>query len=317
MKLFENPIEVKQTFPIPAETVWRAITDVTQMRQWFFEQIPAFEPAAGFHTEFDVQSGGRHFLHIWTVTDVEPLKRIRYDWRYRGYPGNSFVTFELTEQDSITTLTVTHTAREDFPNDVPEFQRESGVEGWTFFITHRLKLFLEKQAEENNRHGTVAAVCKKSEPGLPKLEVETIELIENHGVAGDYHAGKFVRHRYLAKKDPTQPNVRQVLLADTTIFAELAEGEIDLLPGMLGENIVVDGLSVMALPIGARLVVGETLLEVTEIRNPCYQLNGMHPQLLKAVAQKIDGTVRLNAGIMARILRGGQVHRGDTVQVQK
>lgn len=52
--------------------------------------------------------------------------------------------------------------------------------------------------------------------------VDSIELIENIGVAGDYHTGKFVRHRYLAKKDPTRPNLRQVLLTDTSIFAELA-----------------------------------------------------------------------------------------------
>ena len=59
-------------------------------------------------------------------------------------------------------------------------------------------------------HGTVVAVCQKAEPGLPKLQVEAVHLVKNHGIDGDYHAGKLVRHRYLAKKDPTQPNLRQV-----------------------------------------------------------------------------------------------------------
>ena len=164
--------------------------------------------------------------------------------------------------------------------------------------------------------GSVVAVCQKVEPGLPKLAVEAVQLIENYGVAGDYHAGRFVRHRYLAKKDPTRPNLRQVLLADTSILAEVAEQEIQLEPGMLGENIMLDGIEVMALSIGTQLEVGETLLEVTEVRNPCHQLNQMHPRLLKAVASKVDGQVRRNAGMMARILVGGWVRPGDPVIVR-
>jgi len=163
--------------------------------------------------------------------------------------------------------------------------------------------------------GSVVAVCQKAEPGLPKLMVDAVDLIENHGIAGDYHAGQFVRHRYLAKKDPTRPNLRQVLLVDTSILAEIARQNIHLEPGMLGENITLDGITVMTLPIGTQLEVGETLLEVTEVRNPCYQLNEMHPRLLKAVASKVDGQVRRNAGVMARILKGGWVRPGDPVIV--
>ena len=84
--------------------------------------------------------------------------------------------------------------------------------------------------------GTVVAVCKKAEPGLPKFEVESIQLIEDFGVDGDYHAGKLVRHRYLAKKDPTQANVRQVLLVDKGIHADVARQGIELRPGMMGEK---------------------------------------------------------------------------------
>jgi MOSC domain-containing protein YiiM len=159
-------------------------------------------------------------------------------------------------------------------------------------------------------------VCQKAEPGLPKTEVGTVQLIEDYGVAGDYHAGRTVRHRYLAKKDPTKPNLRQVLLVDTSILAEIGRQDIELKPGMLGENIVLDGIAVMALSIGTQLEVGETLLEVTEVRNPCHQLNQMHPRLLKAVATKVDGKVRRNAGVMARILEGGWVRPGDPVIVR-
>lgn len=159
--------------------------------------------------------------------------------------------------------------------------------------------------------GSVLAVCKKADPGLPKYEVENIWLIENHGVEGDYHAGQRVRHRYLARKDPGQPNQRQVLIIDTNILAEIEVRAIQVKPGMLGENIILDGVAVMDLAIGTRLRIGEAVLELTEVRNPCLQLNEMHPQLLKTVATKVDGKVRRNAGMMARVLIGGRIQPGD------
>jgi MOSC domain-containing protein YiiM len=164
-------------------------------------------------------------------------------------------------------------------------------------------------------YGSVVAVCKKSEPGLPKLQVDSVELIENYGITGDYHAGRFVRHRYLAEKDPNQPNVRQILLVDTSMLAALYEKDIHLKPGMLGENIIVDGVSVMALPIGTEVEIGETLLEMTEVRNPCYQLNEMHPDLLETVKSEHAG-IRHNAGMLARILKGGWIRPGDLVTVR-
>jgi MOSC domain-containing protein YiiM len=163
--------------------------------------------------------------------------------------------------------------------------------------------------------GSVAAVCRKSEPGLPKFEAEAIQLVEDFGVSGDYHAGKLIRHRYWAAKDPTHPNHRQVLLVDTSIYAELSNQGIALKPGMLGENIVVDGIKVMTMAVGYRLELGEALLELTEVRTPCSQLNEMHPDLLNAVTPEVDGQVRRNAGMMARILTGGWVRPGDPVIV--
>jgi MOSC domain-containing protein YiiM len=164
-------------------------------------------------------------------------------------------------------------------------------------------------------YGSVLAVCLKSEPGLPKYEVEAIQLIEDLGVLGDYHAGKLIRHRYLADKDPTRPNNRQVLLVDTSIHADVLAQGIKLKPGMLGENVLLDGIKVMSLPLGTRLTVGEALLELNEVRNPCYQLDDLQPHLLKAVSQEVDGVVQRNAGMLARIIRGGWVRPGDSVIV--
>ncbi|MCU0521752.1 MAG: MOSC domain-containing protein [Anaerolineae bacterium] len=164
--------------------------------------------------------------------------------------------------------------------------------------------------------GSVVAVCRKAEPGVPKYAVDAVELIEDFGITGDYHAGKFVRHRYLAKLDPTMPNHRHVLITDTVIFADVALRGIDLEPGMMAENIVVDGVSVMALPLGTRIGIGETLVELTEKRDPCGQLNGSHPRLLEAVSTDENGQVCWNAGMFARILKGGRVRPGDAVVVQ-
>jgi MOSC domain-containing protein YiiM len=165
-------------------------------------------------------------------------------------------------------------------------------------------------------HGSVVAVCLNAEPGIPKIPIDAIQLIENFGIAGDYHAGEFVRHRYLANKDPAKPNYRQVLLIYTSILAGRASQDIHLRPGMMGENIILDGVTVMSLPIGTQLEVGESLLEVTEVRNPCYQLNEMHPRLLEAVKNSGAGHEPRNAGMLARVLNGGWVRPGDSVVVQ-
>jgi MOSC domain-containing protein YiiM len=163
--------------------------------------------------------------------------------------------------------------------------------------------------------GTVVAVCRNPEPGIPKPVVDSIHLIEGLGIEGDYHAGKLVRHRYLARKYPNRPNNRQALLVDGAVFAELAQQNIQIGPGMMGENIVIRGIDLTKLAEGTRLAIGSALLEVTEVREPCKQLNGSHSRLLKAVIAKENGKTIYKAGIMTHILQGGEVRAGDQVSV--
>ena len=163
--------------------------------------------------------------------------------------------------------------------------------------------------------GKVVAVCCNPESGLPKPVVDAIYLIENWGVEGDYHAGSLVRHRYLAKKDPNRPNLRQALLVDAAVFAELAQQDIHIGPGMMGENITIEGIDVMQLPERTRLAIGSAVIEVIERRNPCLQLNGIDPRLLKAVVKKQTGKTVFKAGMMTRILQSGWVRAGDLVEV--
>lgn len=143
MRKEDEPVVVEQIFDRPSDVVWNAITRIDQMRQWYFPNIPAFKAEVGFETRFNVQNEGRDFLHLWKVTEVVPKKKLVYDWRFEGYAGDSFVVFELFEQDNSTKLKLTCHVRESFPQDVPEFKRESCVAGWDYFIRKSLKEYLE------------------------------------------------------------------------------------------------------------------------------------------------------------------------------
>lgn len=144
MKANDGPVIVEQTFSAPIDTVWKSITEIDLMRQWYFENIPSFKAEVGFKTKFNVESGGRNFLHIWEVTEVIPMQKITYNWKYDNYPGDSYLTMELSQQENSTMLKLTASVTEDFPDDVPEFKRENCIAGWDYFIKQRLKEYLEK-----------------------------------------------------------------------------------------------------------------------------------------------------------------------------
>ena len=144
MRTDEDPIVVEQTYDAPIAAVWNAITKADQMRQWYFGNIPAFEAEVGFETRFDVECADRVFPHVWKVTEVEPQKRLAYNWSYDGFEGDSFVVFELSDEGDATTLKLTHTTTKDFPDDGAEFTREAGLEGWKWFVEDSLKMYVEK-----------------------------------------------------------------------------------------------------------------------------------------------------------------------------
>jgi uncharacterized protein YndB with AHSA1/START domain len=145
MKTTDTPIIVEQIFNSSVKSVWNAITEISQMRQWYFENIPAFKPEVGFETQFNVQSNDRNFLHMWKVTEVQYLKMIKYSWVFKDYSGKSTTNFELFKQDNQTKLRLTVDVLENFPDDIPEFKRESCIAGWNYFINNRLKDFLNNK----------------------------------------------------------------------------------------------------------------------------------------------------------------------------
>ena len=139
-----QPIVVEQTFNASIKTIWNAITEIDQMKQWFFNNIEDFKPEVGFKTKFNVQLPERNFLHLWEIIEVAPLKKIVYNWRYAEYIGNSFVHFELFEENNKSKLRVTAIVTEEFPSDITEFKPESCRAGWNYFIKQNLKKFIEK-----------------------------------------------------------------------------------------------------------------------------------------------------------------------------
>jgi len=133
---------IERTFNAPIARVWKALTDVEEMRQWYFD-LKEFRPAAGFEFEFVVEHKGTTYHHLCKVTDVIPQKKLAYTWRYKGHQGDSLVTFELFAHGDETRLKLTHEDLDTFPK-LPSFARENFVEGWTALIGSSLKEFVEK-----------------------------------------------------------------------------------------------------------------------------------------------------------------------------
>lgn len=166
--------------------------------------------------------------------------------------------------------------------------------------------------------GHVIAVCSKPENGVGKLLRPAIKLIAGHGVEGDAHAGATVKHRSRAAKFPTMPNLRQVHLIHVELFDELREKGFEVMPGDMGENITTLGIDLLSMKRGTRLHLGdEALVELTGLRNPCYQLDGIQAGLMQATLEQLpDGKLMRKTGVMGIVLQGGTVKAGDAIRVE-
>lgn len=163
----------------------------------------------------------------------------------------------------------------------------------------------------------ITAVHARPEYGFSKITRDQVRLIEGLGVEGDVHAGATVKHRSRMRRDPNVPNLRQVHLIHAELIAELQAKGFDVKPGDMGENITTTGIAILDLPRGTRLHLGESaIIEITGLRNPCFQLNEFRPGLTEAVLErKEDGTLIRKAGIMSVVIAGGIVRPGDAIRV--
>jgi len=143
-----DTVVIERTFNAPVERVWKALTDVDEMRQWYFD-LKEFRPEIGFEFEFVVEHGGMTYHHLCNITEVIPQKKLAYTWRYKGYEGDSLVTFELAAAGDRTRLKLTHEGLDTFPK-LPSFARENFLKGWTEIIGSELKQFVEKTQKEKS-----------------------------------------------------------------------------------------------------------------------------------------------------------------------
>lgn len=166
--------------------------------------------------------------------------------------------------------------------------------------------------------GTVVAVSRNGDYSFTKPNRESVTLLAGLGVDGDVHAGVTVKHRSRVARDPTEPNLRQVHLIHEELFAEVAEAGFRVRPGELGENITTRGVDLLGLPVGTLLRLGgEAVVELTGLRNPCRQIDGLQDGLLKQVVGHDEaGNVVRKAGVMSVVLTGGVVRPGDAVKVE-
>ena len=164
--------------------------------------------------------------------------------------------------------------------------------------------------------GTVEAVCASPRHAFSKVPQDVVRLLAGLGVEGDAHLGRTVQHRSRVRRDPSQPNLRQVHLVHAELFEELA-GRYDLVPGGIGENVTTRGVPLLDLPTGTRLHLGAAaVVELTGLRNPCVQLDKHREGLMKAVLDRTpDGDLVRKAGVMGVVLAGGEVRPGDPVGV--
>ena len=163
----------------------------------------------------------------------------------------------------------------------------------------------------------VVAVNRSGSHRMSKPSCERIRLLAGLGVEGDAHMGTTVKHRSRVARDPTQPNLRQVHLIHAELFDELRAKGFEITPGLMGENVTTHGIDLLALPRGTRLHLGASaVVEITGLRNPCTQLDGIYPGLMEAVIERdpARGLIR-KAGVMGVVVAGGEVAAGDAISI--
>jgi MOSC domain-containing protein YiiM len=124
---------------------------------------------------------------------------------------------------------------------------------------------------------------------LPQAEGH---LIADFGLEGDRHAGR---------------PLRQLSILNVETVTELREAGMPVEPGVLGENVTVEGVPVMQLNDGTRMRIGEAEVEITGDRPACKELLGVHKDALRAMLGR--------TGKMARVIRGGTVRPGDPIEL--
>ncbi len=140
--------------------------------------------------------------------------------------------------------------------------------------------------------GKVIAVCKSEKKGTQKKNVGSAVFLEDWGMEGDAHAGKW--HRQVS------------LLSHDKIEAFRARGAV-VADGAFGENLVVAGIDFRSLPIGTRFAAGDVVLELTQIGKECH--SGCE------IYKKMGECIMPREGVFTRVLHGGTISVGDELTI--
>lgn len=138
----KEPVIIERVFNAPANQVWKAITEKSEMDKWYFN-LAEFRPAVGFEFQFEGGNEHRIYLHLCKITEVTAGRKLCYSWQYHGIEGLTYVCFELFPEGSQTRLRLTHSGFETFPKDNPDLDRKNFVEGWTAIIGTSLANYFE------------------------------------------------------------------------------------------------------------------------------------------------------------------------------
>lgn len=165
---------------------------------------------------------------------------------------------------------------------------------------------------------TVLAVHMSAEHSFSKTSRDQITLLTGIGVDGDAHSGATVKHRSRVRRDPKQPNLRQVHLLHEEVFEELSTDGYDLVPGEIGENITTRGVDLLTLPRDTVLWIGSTVaVRITGFRAPCVLMDRHKPGLMKAfLYDGPDGKKLGKSGVMSVVEVGGNVSAGDEIRIE-
>lgn len=142
--------------------------------------------------------------------------------------------------------------------------------------------------------GKVMAVCISPAKGTQKQNTGEGIFIEDHGIKGDAHAGKW--HR-------------QVSLLSYEKIGEFRERGAEIEDGAFGENMIVKGIDFRSLPVGTRLLCNDVILEITQIGKECH--HGCQ------IFKKMGDCIMPREGVFARVVRGGTIRVGDDMKVEE
>ena len=142
--------------------------------------------------------------------------------------------------------------------------------------------------------GKILAINISEKKGVMKTEVPEAVLREDHGIESDAHSG---------------PGIRQLsLLANESIDKIRDKLQVGLCFGRFAENITTEGIALSTLPLGTKLQMGEeAIIEITQIGKECHN---------ECEIKRLAGDcVMPREGVFGRVIKGGNISKGDGIQV--